>query len=68
MKYVINNPCSPLPTYATKPSLNEIGHTVVELRTFKEIASKLCPLMNINEIGTKNNKDCLLIIGNPPTM
>ena len=45
--------CSPLPANATKPSLNEIGLTVAELRTFEEIASKPRPLMNINEMGTK---------------
>ena len=59
-------PCSPLPANATKPSLNEIGHTVAESRTFRDIASKPHPLMNINEMGTKNNRDHLPIMGNPP--
>ena len=46
-------PCSPLNANATKPSLNEIGLTVAELRTFQDIAYKHRPLMNMNEIGTK---------------
>ena len=63
---VLTYACTPPPTNATKTSLNKIGHTVAEIRTFKEIASKPRPLMNINEIGTKNNRDHLLIMGNQP--
>ena len=39
---------------------------VDELRTFEEINSKPRPLMNINEIRTKNNRDRLLIMGHLP--
>ena len=61
-QYIINLTMFSLPTNATKPSLNEIGPTVAELLTFQEIASKPRPLMNFNEIVTKNIRDRLLIM------
>ena len=36
---------------------DRIGCSVAEISTFEEIASKPRPLMNINEMGTKNNRD-----------
>ena len=36
---------------------------VDELRAFGEITSKPHPLMDINDIGTKDIRDCLLIMG-----
>ena len=61
-----NVPLTHVPHHVIKSSLNKIGLTVDELRTFEEITSKPCPLMNINEIRTKNNRDRLLIMGHLP--
>ena len=49
-----------------KSSLNEIGLTVDELQTFEQITSEPRPLMYINEIRTKNNRERLLVMGHLP--
>ena len=45
-----------------KPDLRLVD----ELQTFEEITSKPRPLMNINEIRTKNSRNRLLIMGHLP--
>ena len=56
----------PPSVHVIKSGLNKIGLTVDELQTFGEITSKPRPLMNINEIRTKSNRDRLLIMGHLP--
>ena len=63
MQWCTTNTCTPPSIHVIKSSLNEIGLTVDELGTFEEITSKPRPLMNIDEIGTKNNRDRLLVMG-----
>ena len=60
------NTCTPPSTDVIKTNLTEIGRSVAEISTFEEIASKPRPLMNNNEMGTKNNRDRVLIMGHLP--
>ena len=56
----------PFPKDVTKPSWKWIGHFVLNISAFERFISKPRPLMNINEIDTKNNRDHLLTMGDLP--
>ena len=47
---------APLPNDVTEANWESIGHTVLKIFPFEGFASKPCPLMNINQIGS-NKKE-----------
>ncbi len=56
----------PLPNDITKASWRWIGHFVRRILAIEGFTSKPRPLMNINGIGTKNNRNHLLTMGDLP--
>ena len=54
------------PNDVTKASWKWIGHMVPKISAFEGFTPKPRPLMNIDEIGIKNNRDHLLIMGDLP--
>ena len=58
---IATNTRTPPPTDVITTNLNKIGRLIAELWTFETR-----PLMNINEIDTKNNRVRVHIMGHPP--